>query len=41
MKDYIKPVIATECIKLEDIILVSTTDNVLDWENNSHVDEEL
>ena len=40
MKNYIKPEIKIETIEINDVILVSSTDATLDWNDNS-VDEEL
>ena len=40
MKNYIKPEIKIETIEINDVILVSSSDATLDW-NNSSADEEL
>ena len=41
MKNYLKPIIKTIEVNVEDIILVSTVDDVLDWKSDTNVDEEL
>lgn len=41
MKNYNKPIIKIDNIILEDVILISTNDKMLDWNVNTDVDEEL
>ncbi len=41
MKNYNKPIIKIDNIILEDVILISTNDKMLDWNVNTDVDEVL
>lgn len=41
MKNYLEPIIKTIEVNVEDIILVSIVDEVLDWKSDTKVDEEL
>ncbi len=41
MKNYNRPIVKIDNIILEDVILISTNDKMLDWNVNTDVDEEL